>query len=166
MSTDDPGGVFMIMPAPGVEEEEGVGANFGSQLELGPVLNDPTIRVEVESPTKEIGAGNSAWGGGLIPAVVVALPAVQVGVNFDWESDSSDSDVIPILVQDDATSFYTGGPFPQCYMGHVDFEMDGAVFMPSFEKADFDFQSIGFGLRTPPCIRVDEMMMSQLNESG
>ena len=71
MSADGPGGVFMIMPAPGVEEEVGVGANFGSQLELGSVLNVPTIRVEVESKTKENGAGNSAWGGGLIPTVVV-----------------------------------------------------------------------------------------------
>ena len=60
------------MPAPGVEEEEGVGANFGSQLELGSVLEDPTlpanIRVEVESPTKETGVGNSAWGGGCCDA--------------------------------------------------------------------------------------------------
>ena len=38
MPAENPGGKFMIMPAPEVEEEEGVGANFGSQLELGSVL--------------------------------------------------------------------------------------------------------------------------------
>ena len=64
MPTENPGGSLMIMSAPGVEEEGGVGENFGSQLELGSVMEDPTlppnIRVEVESPTKETGAGNSA----------------------------------------------------------------------------------------------------------
>ena len=170
MPAENPGGDFMIMLAPGVGEEEGVGANFGSQLELGSVLEDPTlpanIRVEVESPTKETGAGNSAWGGELIPTVVVALPAVQVGVNFDWESDSSESEFIPVLIQDNATSLHTGGLFPERNFGHVDSDTFRAVSEPSIEDADFDFQSIGFGLRIPPRIRSDEMMMSQLYKGG
>ena len=63
MPAENLGGDFMIMPAMGVEEEEGVGANFGSQLDLSLVLEDSTlladIRVEVESPTEETGAENS-----------------------------------------------------------------------------------------------------------
>ena len=95
-----------------------------------------------------------------------ALPAVQVGVNFDWESDSSKSEFIPVLIQDNETSLHTGGLFPERNFGHVVSDTVGAVSEPLIEDADFDFQSIGFGLRIPPRIRADETMMSQLYKGG
>lgn len=168
MLVDVPVGEKVEVPAEGAAEEEGVGAiikpepELGSQLDME--LEAPTlpaeIRVEVEPPAEVAEPGNPAKGAGPLP-VILALPAVPVMIDFDWEDDSSESESIPVLIPDCDISLYPGGPIPELYFGSVDCEL----IENEPEIADLDFQRIGFELRTSPSTRVDELM-SQHHERG
>ena len=83
-----------MIPTPGFEIAEEVGQNWGL------VLLPAGEKVVVQSPSEGVGAGAR------VPTIVLALPAAQLGMQIDWESEvSSDNESILGLV----TSYETLG---------------------------------------------------------
>ena len=91
---------------------------------------------------------------------MIGLPAAQVGKHIDWGNESSDeSDFIPLLMEGEES-------LPRSYYGYTYDDVTGVTYEPTDEAADFEFLRTGFGLRNPPSVRVDDMIVSHLCDGG
>ena len=154
-----------------IKEEEGVDDNSMLQQWMEPVEEEQYLvvedQVEEQPPAEGSDAGYPAPRGEFPPTVVIGLPAAQIGKFIDWENEHSDeSDFISLLVEDEETALNSVGSLPRRNNDSTCDDITTVQYEPTNEESDFELPRIGFGLRNPPSVMVNEMVVSHLCEGG